>query len=239
MLSMNQVIALSSKQTILFDDEYVSEVTSQLFSAQHDNSNANTLGRGCVYFFEHEGRQLVLRHYRRGGMVRHCVKDNYVYTGLASTRMWREFHLLQQLVALGLPVPKPVAVRCIKTSFITYQGDLMTEQIADAQTLAEYLCKESLDASLWKSLGRLLSQFHCNDVHHADLNANNIMLDTKGRFYLIDFDRCEIRTHSSPEWKEQNLQRLLRSFLKHKKLKSSFHFDQRYWQDLLGGYAEA
>ena len=236
---MNQVIAPSSKQTILFDNEYLSEVTSQLFSSQHDNSNTNTLGRGSVYFFEREGRPLVLRHYRRGGMIRHCVKDNYLYTGLASTRMWREFNLLQKLVTLGLPVPKPVAVRCTKTSFMSYQGDLITEQIANAQTLGEYLCKESLETNQWESLGRLLSRFHFSDVYHADLNANNIMLDTNGQFYVIDFDRCEIRQKSSSNWKEQNLQRLLRSFLKLKKLKSTFYFDQSYWQFLLEAYTEA
>ena len=75
-----------------------------------------TVGRGVTYFVQDAARQLVLRHYRRGGLVAKMVHDHYLWTGLKSTRAWREWHLLESLHRAGLPVPKPVAARVASTS---------------------------------------------------------------------------------------------------------------------------
>ena len=50
-------------------------------------------------------------------------------------------------------------------------------------------------------------------LDHADLNAHNILFDSNGRGWLIDFDRGVLRIPAT-HWRERNLKRLLRSLLK-------------------------
>jgi 3-deoxy-D-manno-octulosonic acid kinase len=49
-------------------------------------------------------------------------------------------------------------------------------------------------------------------VQHADLNANNIMLDGRGGAWLLDFDRGRLRKPGP--WREKTLARLGRSLAK-------------------------
>ena len=197
----------------------------------------NTLGRGTVVMFRHAGLELVRRHYQRGGLVQHLSRDIYLGSSVASTRMWREFHLLQELWQLGLPVPQPVAARCEKLGPLLYRGDLITRRIPAARTLAETLREEPLAEELWSTLGATLARFHQHGVYHADLNANNILLDDSGRFYLLDFDRGEKRPAAA--WQQDNLDRLLRSLHKLQRLHEVFHFSPTAWPALQQGYQQS
>ena len=195
----------------------------------------NTLGRGTVVMFAHGDLELVRRHYQRGGLVRHISRDIYLGSTVANTRMWREFHLLQELWQLALPVPQPVAARCEKIAPFLYRGDLITLRIPASYTLAETLRKQSLSDDAWRELGATLARFHQHGVYHADLNANNILVNEAGRFYLIDFDRGEKRNPDSA-WQQNNLDRLLRSLDKLQRLHESFHFSATNWAALQSGY---
>jgi 3-deoxy-D-manno-octulosonic acid kinase len=222
---------------ILYDVELLSECPPELFAPQHflPDGAVNRLGRGAVYLFQFAGVDMVLRHYQRGGLIRFISHDHYIYNGLEKTRMWQEFHLLQQLYALQLPVPRPIAVRCLRRYACLYQGDLITQTIPFSQTLAQRLQDKKIDAALWQEVGRTISRFHAAGAYHADLNANNIMLDEQNRIYLLDFDRGELRTPNSA-WQQQNLQRLKRSLIKLNHLSPTMHFELGDWENLLLGY---
>ena len=234
---MNISEQINASETILFDASRLDSLDPSLFRPQFDNNNVIRLGRGTVYLFNYGSMSVVLRHYCRGGMVRHLIRDSYFYTGLDETRMWREFHLLQLLQEKGLPVPTPLAVRCVKTSLFSYRGDIVTEVIPQAQTLAQCLQEHELTPELWGSLGTVLASFHSAGVYHADLNANNIMLDNERRFYLIDFDRGELRSPDKGTlWAERNLQRLERSLRKLSVKHPVFHFLEHDWKALNDAY---
>lgn len=198
----------------------------------------NTLGRGTVVMFPYENLELVRRHYQRGGLVRHISRDIYLGRSVEKTRMWREFFLLQQLWQLQLPVPQPIAARCEKLAPFLYRGDLITRRIPHTRTLAETLRSESLTIGLWRELGAVLARFHKDGVYHADLNANNILLDRAGLFHLIDFDRGEIRKPDRV-WQQNNLDRLLRSLHKLQGMHVPFHFTADAWTALQNGYRQA
>ena len=66
-------------------------------------------GRGSTALIDADGRSLVLRHYRRGGLMAKLVADRYRWQGAESTRSFREWHLLYHMHRAGLPVPMPVA----------------------------------------------------------------------------------------------------------------------------------
>lgn len=182
-------------------------------------------GRGNTCFFTLAGYELVLRHYRRGGMIQHLSKDRYLYTGLERTRAMQEFSVLVELQKRALPAPRPYACRVIKYGS-GYGASLITHRLP-GQTLAERLAADSVEMTHWKSIGNVIGQFHREGLNHADLNAHNILIDSLGRVTLIDFDRASFRkdkvTMAIGGWRQQNIRRLRRSLVKLSKGKAKEH----------------
>lgn len=226
---------------ILYDEELLPEFSEAVFepSSLHSDNKVNRLGRGAAYLFQYRGVDMVLRRYRRGGWMRFINSDYYLFHSLERTRMWREFHMLKQLHQRGLPVPRPIATRCVRRFGVAYSGDLITQTLLHSETVAERLRHSEIADELWPKLGAVIAQFHQAGAYHADLNAHNIMLDKRGQFYLIDFDKGDFRSPTEPLWQQQNLQRLLRSFNKQKEHAPQLHFERQHWQLLLDGYAAA
>lgn len=189
-------------------------------------------GRGGVLFIHTADCAWVLRHYRRGGLAAKVSADRYLWCGADRTRSFREWRLLAHLHVLGLPVPAPVAARYVRHG-LTCTADLITEQVPDAQSLAQALAGD-LKAELWRSIGATLAQFHRAGAHHADLNAHNILLSgATPQIFLLDFDRGELRQPG--RWQDAVLQRLLRSLRKVQQERGAL-FADRDWGELLLGY---
>jgi 3-deoxy-D-manno-octulosonic acid kinase len=191
-------------------------------------------GRGETCFYRAEDKTWALRHYLRGGFIARFLHDQYLGLRLKKTRAWEEWHLLNQMQALKLPVPKPVAASVIKSGLF-YRADLITEFLDNTETLSDILENSNIDASVWLELGKVVRLFHNHSVFHSDLNARNILLDENKKIYLIDFDRCSFK--QGDDWKENNLNRLKRSLLKFKSKVENFNFEESDWQSLLKGYA--
>jgi len=191
--------------------------------------------RGTARFFRYKHMPMVLKHYHRGGLVGHLVRDTYLRSLRGFSRMKTEFTLLVKLRKLALPVPEPVAFRQIRTSLFTYTGDLITRRIPDALTLTARLREAALEPQVWQDIGATIARFHARQVYHADLNASNILLDCNDSVHLIDFDKAAIRPANGERWKSSNLQRLRRSLDKLSGL-DTLHFSDNDWQALLCGY---
>lgn len=216
---------------ILFDAARITQADASLFDPRRwDRAGAPVQtrgGRGAVWRISGEFGDGVLRHYRRGGLVARLVRDRYPWHGEDATRSFREFRLLAELVARGLPVPRPLAAG-YRRAGLTYRADLLTELVPDARTFAETFA----DAALWPAVGRTLAQFHRDGVWHADLNAHNVLIDARGVVWIIDFDRGRLRAPDAA-WQLTNLLRLQRSL---HKLGAG---DATRWAELLDGYVDA
>ena len=224
---------------ILYDAGCIENPASFGFDADYWASRDAIIGyaegRGTTFFIQYAGEDYVLRHYRRGGFIARLSPDQYVWTGLQRTRAWREWHLLAQMREMGLPVPQPVAVQVMRNG-MTYSADIMTRRILHTTTLAEELGRHALSEDAWQELGSMVRRFHNYGVWHADLNANNVLIDSESRFYLIDFDRGRLR-QPAQQWQQANLDRLKRSLLKLQSKTESFYFAESDWQTLLAGYS--
>lgn len=201
----------------------------------HGALHAAAGGRGGVALLETPVGRCVWRHYRRGGWMR-PLGDRYLYGGQSSSRGFAEFRLLAKLFEQGLPVPAPIAARCVRHG-IYYTADLITRAIQSARTLAELVADGGFDAVLAQRVGALIARFHAAGVDHADLNAHNILV-AHGALWLIDFDRGEIRA-TGTAWKLANLARLKRSLLK---VGACDHdeavLDREIWAPLMHGYEQ-
>jgi 3-deoxy-D-manno-octulosonic acid kinase len=189
-------------------------------------------GRQTVYFLRSGDERWVLRHYRRGGLAAAVVKDRYLWLGAARTRCLREWRLLAELHGRSLPVPAPLAACYVRTA-LTYRADLITQALPASRTLADAITGAALEQQQWRQIGATIARFHAHGVHHADLNAHNVLLTAGGEVYLLDFDRGRLRPRGA--WEQAVLQRLHRSLQKIQRQRRDVHFSDRAWHSLLDG----
>lgn len=204
------------KQIILYDPSLTPQITSCWFDPDHWQQQDQLLGtgsgRGDSWFLNSPAGELVLRHYRRGGLIGKLISDHYLWSGLTHSRPWQELAVQAQLAALGLPVPEPIGAR-IQREGLTYRADLLTRRLADVTPLADLLSTHQVDTALMQRVGRMIAHFHQAGLDHVDLNARNILIDAQQAPWLIDFDRCRITTPDN-KTARRNLQRLDRSLQK-------------------------
>lgn len=166
-------------------------------------------GRGGAWFVDTAAGTAVLKHYRRGGWAALASTDRYLFRGASASRSHREFLFLRHLRSEGLPVPEPLAAFCL-SRFGLYRAALLTRRIAGARSLVEAV--RAQDAP-WAKIGAVLARFHALAIRHADLNANNILIDADDAVHFIDWDKGRI-DHCENGWPEAVLARLIRSLHK-------------------------
>jgi len=197
-------------------------------------------GRGAAWFIDSGPHRWVLRHYRRGGSMARFAQDRYLWAGEAQVRAFSEYRLLADLVRRGLPVPRPIAARYRRTGML-YRCDLIMQRIADAKPLSSLLAVAALSDASWRAIGATIARLHQGCVDHADLNAHNILLDSRGVISVIDFDRGRVRDRGRARergaWAIRNLSRLQRSLAKVSRQLPPDRFSREAWECLLAGYA--
>ena len=221
---------------VWFDDEIITNLSQALFDAQYwqeqDKVVGSATGRGTTWFVQLEDMQAALRHYRRGGLFGKIVKDHYWFTGWEQTRSLQEFNLLRVLIESGVNVPRPIAARAVKTG-LTYRADLLSERIPNAKDLVSILPDNPLPEAMYQKVGQEIAKMHNANVNHTDLNIHNILIDEQEKIWIIDFDKC--CQQPDGDWKQGNLERLKRSFLKEQD-KRQIKWQETDFEALLDGY---
>lgn len=224
---------------MLYDSLRTSNFSAEFFEPEywrrHEAIEGTARGRGTTWFIRSGDSSFVLRHYRRGGLIANLSKDAYLWTGEAETRSFSEWYLTYHLFRAGLPVPAPIAARYRRRGMF-YRADLITQRIENSESLAARLAQGPLPLTQWIAIGRCIRRFHDAGVHHADLNAHNILL-TPQQVYLIDFDRGTLRKRGW--WADTTLVRLYRSLEKVTLLAAPESFSDQDWHSLLAGYRES
>ena len=196
---------------------------------------AEARGRGSTWIVRSGTHALVLRHYRRGGLVARVSRDRYLWRGEDATRPFRELRLLGRMYLAGLPVPPPVAA-LYRRHGATWRGDLLIGFVPGTETLAQRLSSGNVSLATWAAIGRVIRRFHRHGVFHRDLNAHNILLHDVADVSLIDFDGATLRKPGL--WCDGNLVRLRRSLEKINDGAAAGRFDDMQWHCLLGAYQE-
>lgn len=134
-------------------------------------------GRGGVL----RSGDVVLRPYRRGGLVRHVNRSTYA--GLR--RFQSEFEVHARLWELGFPTVEPLGY-AFRRRGLGYQGVYLTRH-ADATPWPRSW--EQGDDVLHR-IGTLLGALAALRLWAPDLNATNLLLDPEGGLLALDWDRA-------------------------------------------------
>lgn len=190
-------------------------------------------GRGQARLVQHQGQGLVLRHYRRGGLMARLSEDRFLREPAHRSRAMREFALLRLLRSWRLPVPEAALARH-RSHGLVYSADIAVGLIPGSRNLVQRLQSARPTPADWAALGRAIRALHDRQVFHADLNAHNLLLDAPGRAWVVDFDKCAVRPGDA--WKADNLARLHRSLRKEATRVHPYHWDEADWTHLTTAY---
>lgn len=156
--------------------------------ASEDSAMAVLAGRRTVRFAElPETGPVAVKSYARGGLIRHIIRDRYLYTG--NSRPGIEFKLMSLARKAGINVPKPIAYATRGKLFC--RGWLITRQLPANESFAE-LCLNQPQRALQlfpficKSVRKLVEK----RIFHVDLHPGNILIDKEDIHYIIDFDKA-------------------------------------------------
>jgi 3-deoxy-D-manno-octulosonic acid kinase len=223
-----------------FDPAHLSTLSMDVFQpAYWQQRNAVTgtaTGRGTTWFVRDGERDLVLRHYRRGGLLGKLIKDTYLGWRAEQSRAMQEFALLHRMHRDSLPVPVPVAAHRVRRG-AGYGADILIERIPGARSLMDLLLQSPLAETGWHAIGATIRRFHDAGIDHTDLNIHNILLDDSGKVWVIDFDKCAVR--GDGKWKQGNLARLRRSLEKEAGRHGRAISTEADWGGLMAGYSSA
>jgi 3-deoxy-D-manno-octulosonic acid kinase len=220
---------------ILYDASRLRKPGAELFDVDHWRAQGSLQeiagGRASIAIVGSGAERWVLRHYRRGGFIARLSRDRYLWLGESRTRSFAEWRLLAELRRRGLPVPAPVAARYVRGA-LTYRADLITEHLPNTRTLADAITGAQLPRESWQAVGKTIARFHHEGVHHADLNAHNVLLSSgSAAVYVLDFDRGHIEPRGA--WEQDVLARLRRSLEKIKGQRPNVAFGDEQWNWLM------
>lgn len=141
---------------------------------------------------------VVAKHYRRGGFIRHFMKYRYLNIGIP--RPQREYRMMETARSLGVSSPQPLAWAIRGRLF--YKGFLVTRRIDEHCSLSELGAGDAVRcrAAVEKVAGQIRLLID-NGIFHVDLHPGNVLMDKRGRVYIIDFDKAR-----RVPWRPEKLQ---------------------------------
>ena len=186
----------------------------RLFDTPTNTVHSVLGGRSSVTIAPLEGLgAVVVKHYTRGGFIRYLVKERYLKCGKARSQV--EYEMLQKVRNLGVNVPEPIAYAFRGGLF--YRAWLVTEEIKDHQTLAELSRADEKHAhNLMKEIVDQVSILVDNNILHVDLHPGNVLVDSRDRVFLVDFDKACLSCWGKNKLRDHYLSRWRRAVIKHR-----------------------
>jgi tRNA A-37 threonylcarbamoyl transferase component Bud32 len=182
-------------------------------------SDRKKFGRALVNIIDlKNGDRAILRHYYRGGLVRHFVKDIFLGGG----RALKELYITEKARLGGVETVEILAAVEYRVEWNFWQCSLITREIPDCQDLGEFMknCQSEEPASqlsIITQLAAIIRKTHGLNIFHADLQVKNILIQTRKeqtKIFLIDFDKAKQFNKLTPVHRQQQLMRLSRSMEK-------------------------
>jgi 3-deoxy-D-manno-octulosonic acid kinase len=172
-------------------------------------------GRGAVQRVElNPGETLIIRPYRRGGVVRHVIHDLYWDRPF---RPLAELSCTEEARQRGVPTVEVLGARVEWRLGPLYRGLFVTREAAGFHNLWDWLQitpSGAVRRATLSAVAQAIAAMHHAGIAHADLNPTNILVCTESdqpQALLLDFDRARLFPGPVPSaLQEANLRRLQR-----------------------------
>lgn len=176
-------------------------------------SETSAVGRRPITALALEGLgRVVIKHYFRGGLLSRLMTRNYFRLG--RSRAEAEFNCLARVRALGIAAPEPIGY--ITRGGMFYRNWLITREIPRTVSLAEWATTHGENIrALTDSFIEQVSVLIQAGVFHVDLHPGNVLLDDKGKIWLLDFDKAASFSGRPNTLRDNYLVRWRRAVLKH------------------------
>ncbi|MCP5020293.1 MAG: hypothetical protein GY930_00820 [bacterium] len=189
-----------------------------------ERSDSDLKGRGNMQEFQlASGQKLIIRRFRRGGMVRFLSKDRF----LDPERPFQEIVLSEDLRERGFKTPVIAAARARRLGLMGYRLELVTEQVSGVKSLGRWQAQfreQRVDAELQRSMlkvaGQTVRRLHEAGFEHSDLQPENLLWQPAAGaaapyLWILDLDRSVLHPSPLPDpTRQQNLWRLWRYVLR-------------------------
>lgn len=157
--------------------------------------------------------KVVVKHYLRGGVLRYFLHRTYLRSG--DYRSKHEFLMLSRVRAYGIAAPKPIAYGVegglfYKTWLILSELENVTA-LADLNTTSDCARYEAAMEQLIMQVERLIE----NRVFHIDLHPGNVVIDSSGQLFILDFDKARTFNGQLNDLRDRYLRRWRRAVIKH------------------------
>ncbi len=198
------------------NDRQINQLTSAFEETMlHQDSDEPGMlgGRSTVVRMDLSGiGPVVVKSYTRGGIIRRIIHRTYLRTGRPRCR--KEYALLERLHQLGVRAPTPVAFAYAGHLF--YHAWLISKELQDAMPLAVLgkIAPERCRSAM-RDLQFQVSILVANRILHVDLHPGNVLVDSAGRAFLIDFDKARKWRRGENQLRRRYRDRWQRAVAKH------------------------
>lgn len=211
---------------------YLRKEVRELFSEERTFSDFLRIPTKCVRAFnnrhtgrfERHGRSFYIKVHRPSGWW--PIAEEMLRLRKFQSGARPEWLALQEMQAIGIPAPRPVAFGECGARWATQQSFLITEEIAPAISLEELVNRPDIwptSASYKRELVRAVAEIarnlHTSGMNHRDFYIGHFLLDVsqgmaaveqkKPRLFLIDLHRAQQWRHIPRRWLVKDLGGLL------------------------------
>jgi tRNA A-37 threonylcarbamoyl transferase component Bud32 len=128
---------------------------------------------------------------------------------LRPSRARRAFRKAYHLELAGIPTPRCLAAADRRAFGFLMRSYLLMEEIPGAMDLKAYLRRGvAPEPAVIRAAAELLARLHHEGFSHRDLKESNLVLDARGKLYLIDLDGMDYLGRVSDAQAEEDLERL-------------------------------
>jgi len=174
-------------------------------------------GRAALARVETQHGPVLVREYRKGGLLRHV--RGRLFSG--SWRPLTELVLHRRLEAVGVPVTEAVGCVVLRRP-LGWRGFLLTREVAGAVDLEAWLYGVGEDdrpnpREILRRAGAAVRRLHDAGVMHPDLHPKNLLITPERQVLVIDLDKADPNEQPlNAVDRLTNLVRLGRSIEKHR-----------------------
>ncbi len=184
----------------------------ELFKNQPTHTTGVLGGRGKIARATiKDNLPVIVKYYKRGGILRHFIKQVYLKTG--KSRCEQEFEMLNKVRKLGISAPKPVA--WAYQGRLLYKGWIVIKEIENSISLADYTLanEKNIDKVLFEAIKQVKLLID-NKILHVDLHPGNLLV-ANNKIYIIDFDKSKVTNMNSKKLTNFYIERWQRAVHKH------------------------